>query len=233
MPRKTRRFGKLIDAYRKNGGAAAADSDLGKFGNWLTGKNKIDVKRRPSAALMKRQRVKVIPFGITPDGTAPTPPDYFLTAMTGQARAIFTAIGEDNSVFGLDIVSTVADAAGASTDESYYPALARIFVTPSGADVISTDISAVTGRSYKTVKGRSGSIPFGRGTASEVKDAKKGTAETSIGNVDELDVAKSIASVAKKDLQAFKVKTITFVPEQFRPDKTVALAPTTAPTLQF
>lgn len=232
MPRKTRRFGNLIKQYREAGGTGDANSRLGKFGNWLTGKSKIDVKRRPAAALMKRQRVKVIPFGVSPEAT-PQPSDYYLTAMTGQARAIYSGLGEDNSVFGLEIISTVADSAGASTDESFFPALARIFVVPTTPEVLQTDISAVTGVSYKRVYGRSGSIPFGRGIATEVKDAKKGTAETVIGSVDELDAAKSIANVAKKDLQAFKVKTITFVPEQFAPDRTVPLAPTTAPTLAF
>jgi hypothetical protein len=232
MPRKTRRFGNLLKQYRGSGGTADATSRVGKFGNWLTGKTKIDVKRRPNAVSMVRQRVKVVPFGISPEGS-PQPSDYFLTAMTGQARAIYNGIGENKSVFGLQVVSTVADTAGASTDESFYPALARIFVIPTGANTIVEETSAVTGDKYKRILGRSGSIPFGRSIASEVKDAKKGTAETAISNVDELDVAKSILNVVKADNQAFKVKTVTFVPEQFKPDKTVPLAPTTVPTLSF
>jgi len=232
MPRKNRRFGNLLKQYRGSGGAADNDSRVGKFGNWLTGKTKIDVKRRPIATLMARQRVKVVPFGVTPEGS-PQPSDYYLTAMTGQARAIFNGIGENNSVFGLQIVSTVADTAGASTDESFYPALAKIFVVPAGQNVTVEETSAVTGDKYKRILGRSGSIPFGRSIASEVKDVKKGTTETAISNVDELDVAKSILNVVKADNQAFKVKTVTFVPEQFKPDKTVPFAPTTSPTLSF
>ena len=54
-----------------------------------------------------------------------------------------------------------------------------------------------------------------------------------ISNVDELDVAKSIALVAKKEVSGFVVKTVTFVPEQFKPENVVPLAPSTAPTLQF
>jgi hypothetical protein len=230
MPRKTRRFGKLIKAYRANGGTAAADSQLGHFGNWLTGKTKIDVKRKPSADNMKRQRVKVIPFSVSTGATV-DPTDYYATSMTGQARAIYEGLGTDKSVFGLTVVSTVADAAGATVDAEFYPALARVFVVPTGTAVIVTKKSAVTQGDYKTQNGRSGSIPFGRGIGTGVKDSKTGAAETVVSDVDQEDVAKSILTNCKKAYGGFVVKTISFVPEQLRPGLEVSLAPATPPNL--
>lgn len=229
MPRKTKRFGKLIEKYRENGGGATGDGKMAKFGEWLTGKTKIDVKRRPSALLMKRGLCKIIPFGVTPEASV-TPADYYLTAITGQARAIYAGLGGDNTVFGLTICTTNNDSAGASDDGRFYPALARVTVAAGNA-TLQEETSKVTGVKYKRILTRSGSIPFGRNVASETKDAKKGTAESQIGNVDERDVAESILSTCKKAYTNFTVKTITFVPEQFNPDTAVQLADTTVPNL--
>lgn len=231
MPRRQKRFGKLYKAYREAGGVADPATRLGKFKEWATGKVKIDVTRRPDAAMMKRQLCKVIPFGVTPGSTA-TPADYYLTAITGQARAIYTGLGGDNTVFGLEICTSNNDSSGASDDGRFYPALARLFVHAANATVDS-ETSKVTGDRYKRKKGRAGSIPFGRNTATETKDAKTGAQEASIGNADERDVAESILVTCKKVYTAFNVATITFVPEQFNPDTAVQLAPSGVGTLNL
>ncbi len=217
--------------YKASGGnTAGVASEIVEFGNYLKGINKADVKRKPSGDLVKRYRVKLIPFNVTPTATTPAN-SFFTTALTGQALAIYNGLGTENRVFGITPIETANDATGAFLDDNLFPALARVLIVPLNA-TISNETSGITKKGYKTIKGRSGSIPFGR-TITGITDVREGTPEDTIDRVDEADVSNSIANTIKKTYGSFRVKSVSFVPEAYVPPVTQEFAPATAPAIVF
>lgn len=97
-----------------------------------------------------------------------------------------------------------------SQGDGFYPALARIKMV--GATAIpTTETSGILGSvfgKYKSIKGRSGSIPFGR-TLTSVIDTKTGAAETSLADVDEEDVTTDLLNslnLARQKLEVIEEK---------------------------
>ncbi|BAZ38690.1 hypothetical protein NIES4101_46300 [Calothrix sp. NIES-4101] len=226
-PGTRQRFSKLLEKFKASGGTGGNDTTVQEFGNFLKGINKVDVTRVPTGDSRKRFRAKVIPFGVSPGATV-TPGDYYFCSITGQAYAIYNGMSPNN-VFGLTMVTSSTLAEGAIADNRFFPALARVFVASTSA-VPTPSVSGITKRSYNSIKGRSGSIPFGRGIT-DVSDKKTGSPEPSIQEADEADVSASIAATMKKEYATFEVKSISFLPEAFVPEAAVTLAPASPPTL--
>lgn len=234
MPRKTQRFGKLIEAYRANGGTAASGSKLDHFGQWLTGKVHIKQVRRPSHALMQRQRCIVEPFGLTPTGNANAITNY-LCGFSGQAYAIWSGI-TDNGIFGLTPIKAADTTTTYVTESGFYPALAKVFTTQT-ANTASTknNASAVTGGDpYSRTLGRSGSIPFGRTIFSEITTVEGQTTPTDVLHDNYDDSLEAILKHVKGKLYGtFFVKAISFSPEVYVEPRVPVAASDTPPTLTF
>jgi hypothetical protein len=227
-PGTRNRFSRLIRQYKESGGASTNPAVI-EFGNFLKGINKPDVNRKPTGDLIKRYRAKVVPFGVTPKATLAE--SYFAVTITGQAYSIYNGLGAANNPFGLQLINSPAEGEGVKNVRSYFPAIARLFVAAASALPTPTT-SGITKQSYKSTKGRSGSIPFGRGITG-VTDAESGQAETTINEADEGDVSYSIAAAVKGAFPTFVVKSVTFVPEAFVPPSLSGFAPETPPALNL
>ncbi|PAX52010.1 hypothetical protein [Brunnivagina elsteri] len=229
-PGTRQRFSKLIEKFKASGGTGGNDQAVVQFGNYLKGLNKANVTRKPTGNAIKRYRAKVIPFGLTPSATATD--RFFACTFTGQAYAIFEGLGTAKNTFGLEIVGDAPSAAGVNVDDNFFPALARVKVVPT-TSTTSTRISGITKVSYKTVQGRTGSIPFGRG-GTGVKDAQTQSAEVAINEIDEQDVATTIISLLKglvTTSPAGVVASVTIVPESFVPVALASFTPSSPPTI--
>lgn len=212
MPRKRSRFSRLDAELKASGGTAPVGTRAGDFLNFRKGINKITQPRRPGSEVLARFGVGVLPFGLTPAATTPV---YYIASMTIQAeqiRAFFNTAASLNN-YGIETRTTATqDATGI-----FYPAQVKVFITALNA-VSTPENSKIipSADQYRRFKGRSGSIPFGR-TITGVTDAGTNAAETALGNVDEEDVKKSLASKLKgQTTTAYRVKGISFVSELWR-----------------
>lgn len=226
MPRSRGRFSRLNRELRASG-ASATSGRAGEYLNWLKGVNKINVTRRPSQAYMQRFNVGVIPFGVSPK-TGASELNHVITSMTVQADAIkATVTGATDAKLGIE-----RDLTKIREESGFYPAQAKVLLVGASAQT-ETETSGITKQPYKTIKGRSGSIPYGR-TTTGVVDAETGAAEADIGTVDELDIRNSLArEVFKKGttVGSFKIKTVTFVSEEWKLEQLIGVVkPTNAPT---
>lgn len=207
MPRKRQRFSRLNAELKASLGTAAAGTRAADYLNFLKGVSRIRQPRRPNSASMARFGVGVIPFGITPVAT----PVAYLASMTNQAeqiRLLFTGAANENN-YGIKNKDPLT-----KPDPLFFPAQVKIFATvPGAASTPETSRVLPNQGTYKSVKGRSGSVPFGR-TVTGIGDAISGTAETAIGDVDEEDVKRSLAAALKGAVgTGYKVKGISFVSE--------------------
>lgn len=74
MAGRTRQRFNQLERELKASGYTASDGRAGEYFNYKKGINKIEVKRRPTAAHLKRFNVGAIPFGISPAGVPDTNP---------------------------------------------------------------------------------------------------------------------------------------------------------------
>lgn len=209
MPRTRQRFSRLNAELKASLGTAAAGTRAADYLNFLKGTNRIRITRKLTGDARARFSVGIVPFGLTPGAT----PRAFQASMTYQAeniRAMFNTAANDNA-YGIRAFDNTTE-----TDALYYPALVKIFVTVLNA-TSTPETSGIlkTQGTYRSFKGRSGSIPFGR-TVSSTTDAETGTVESALGDVDEEDVKRSLAADLKGAREAtYKVKGISFVSESW------------------
>lgn len=196
MPRRINRFNRLNKLLRATNGTIPTTGELSGYYKFVTGQNKIDVKRPPVKGMMKMVGVGVIPFGDYPStGTA----SKIRVGMTVQAEIIRQKIG---TKFGDSDLGLERDESNMENNTgSFYPALIKVALSVAGANPDS-ETSAVTGEKYKRMKARSGSIPFGRSITSVV-DANDGTtAITDIAKVDERDMVRTLTKKLKGSIDA-------------------------------
>lgn len=219
--RKRDRFSRLKQSLKDAGGVTTAGTPIDDYLNFLKGVNNITMDRRPSSAAMARFSVGVIPFGLSPSTT----PVRYLATMTNQAELIRAqAVVSENS-FGISKTLT-----GVVPSPLFCPAYCKVFMTLL-AEVPTSQSSKilVSNPAYKRLKGRSGSIPFGR-TLTNVIDATTGVAETALSDVEEEDVKRSLAAELKGKVgSTHKVKGVSFVSEIWLTTKNVPGAIGTLP----
>lgn len=200
MPRRTPRFANLNRLLKATNGTATS-GPVFEYQKFLQGINDIDVQRRPDGKFLAILGVGVIPFG-NYGNTGTTKP--VKVGMTAQADAIRSLFGTDLADADLGIERTAANIE--NNTGSFYPALIKIAIAPA-AQVPDSKVSGVTKQTYKRMKSRSGSIPFGR-TITQTTDAKTGTAITELANVDEQDVKLSLIDKIKGKID-INTKVIT------------------------
>lgn len=209
-PKRRGRFSKLDAQLRAVGGSPGTDSRLGRFLQWRTGTRKINVTGRATSEYLRRFSVGVIPFNQSPDTAQGKRYAANITVLADNIRLKIAGVTANE--WGIETTGTF------ETDSRYSPAYARVKVNPSGVTAPSSKISDITGESYKRIRGRSGSIPFGR-TVTSVTDAETKAAKTTIENVAEEDVKASLITQLKgADASAFgKVASVSFVSEFWLP----------------
>lgn len=162
MPRpgSRNRFSKLFEKLRSVG-SGALDGENAEFYKFLTGQKKITITNSPPpGSTVSAYGVGVIPFNKT-DGTM-----KYAATFTPYSQAVWKALGSSPSATELghsDIDSNTSDSG------DFYPAVLKVFKYKSTV----TSTSAVTGRSYQQQQGNSGTIPFGRKTATDLEDDRK------------------------------------------------------------
>lgn len=221
MARRTPRFNRLNKLLKATNGTASS-GEVFEYQRFLQGINRIDVQRRPSGRYLQIIGVGVIPFGDYPSTGTGKAVKVGITAQADAIRSVFgTALGNND----LGIERTAANII--ENPGSFYPALLKITLAAAAATA-DTETSGVTRRSYKRIKGRSGSIPFGR-TITATPDSQTNTALTAIADVDEQDVKKALISkitgAVNADTRvltttpAYKLLSFSFDSEVFRANK--------------
>lgn len=181
------------------------------YAQYLKGERKHEVTRKAPGAYRELTGARVVPFGLSPSGA-----NFTRVGITRGALGILELLGITNvdGTYGLDLT------AGAAKDvANFYPALARITVRDPGAVPITTGTSAFTGRPRNYRPGRSGSVPFGRGSTTAQPDAADPTVvQAGIADIDYLDAVTAIkASIASSAYAGSK--QVSFEPEVFRADR--------------
>ncbi|WP_293341057.1 hypothetical protein [Microcoleus sp. CAWBG58] len=156
----------------------------------------------------------VVPFGFSPAATA----GFVHTSMTRGALGILSTLGIANldGIFGLNLTGTgtIEDA-----PPGFYPAVARITLIPAATVAIRTGTSAFTGRPRNYTPGRSGSVPFGRGSTTVQADAKNpASAQATIADIDYKDAEKAIKEAVRTSTYAGQ-RRVSFEPEVYRSEK--------------
>ncbi|PIG94587.1 hypothetical protein [Gloeocapsopsis sp. IPPAS B-1203] len=210
MPRRRQRFAALERQFRESGGQAAAGSRLAGYIDFKTGKTSIKVSRVLTAEQRKRFGYAILPFGLSVSAT-PSPSERYAAAITAYSNSGRRDLGLSDNECGYDNIGEET-----TQDDNFYPALIRCFI-PSGTTV-ETPTSAITRKEYRRRPGRSISFPFGR-TVTSVVDAKTGEAESTLNNVDQLDVRKGLAQKAKNGNGTNKALSVSFEPEAFKVGK--------------
>lgn len=190
MARKRQRYSKLFDKLRAQGGAAptGTDGELAGFYNYLLGATGSKIKQTnaiPGEA-RKRYKIGLIPFGLSATDTTVENRNIAYVSAYSLKAIMGTRVN-----VGKDDLGIFNSEDGGTDNPNYYPALLRATFSRSGAGTDPNKKSAVTGQTYSYTPRRTFSLPFGRSITS-TKDAKTQAVETSINNVDELDVAKSL-----------------------------------------
>lgn len=215
MPRRRQRFSDLERQFRESGGVASPDSRLGGYIKFKKGEVKIKVESKLTGAQRKRYGFAILPFGVTPSDPV-VAADRYAAPITAYSNSARTELGLTNSKCGFENVE-----AATKQDDNFYPAVIRVFVKSGG---VSTPKSAVTGKEYNRVNGKTYSVPFGRDITSTV-DKKTGTAETTVNEVDEEDKKASLATAVKAANN--NVGSISFLPEEFKIGKPDLASPVT------
>jgi hypothetical protein len=204
MPRKNRRL------TRKT--LTAAEVDI--YAAYLKGERKHSQSRKASGAYKERTAVAIVPFGLSPAATA----NFVKSSMTrGALGLIQTTLSITNldGIFGVNLT----DPGAVDAPAGFYPALARITLIPENAVAITAGVSAFTGRPRNYKGGRSGSIPFGRGSSTIQRDAKDPTSnQATIADIDYKDAVNAIELAVGGATYAGK-KRLSFEPELFRSER--------------
>ncbi len=207
MPRKQRRL------TRKT--MTAAEVDI--YAAYLKGERKHEQSREAPADYKELTSVGIVPFGLSPAATA----NFVRTSMTrGALGLVQTTLGISNidGIFGINVAGTDAT----DPPSGFYPAVARITLIPENTTRITAGVSAFTGRPRNYLPGRSGSIPFGRGSSTIQKDAKDpASAQTTIADIDYQDAALAIKQAVKGATTFTGKRRLSFEPELFRAERSV------------
>lgn len=156
MPRRKRQFSFLERALKAAGGTATAGV-LGEYAKFKAGTNKRNAGKIPASA---RERVlyAINPFGNVNASLAAVPDSgkykVSISRFSNDWRKGAGAIS--NTEIGYDTIKTANQ-----SDPSFYPALVKIFVPESATAAATSKISGITKKSYKSVPGKSYSLPFG------------------------------------------------------------------------
>jgi len=201
MTRKNRRL------TRKT--MTAAEVDI--YASYLKGERKHEQTREAPADYKELTAVGIVPFGISPGGSA----SFVRTSMTrGALGLIQTTLGITNldGIFGINLTDTNVT----EPPSGFYPAVARITLIEANAVRITAGTSAFTGRPRNYLPGRSGSAPFGRGSSTVQKDAKDpASAQTTIADIDYLDALLAIKQAVKGATGFTGKRRLSFEPELF------------------
>jgi hypothetical protein len=189
------------------------DAEITAYAEYLRGTRVHSQPRKAPPIYKERRGVAVVPFGLSPAATA----NFVRTSMTRGALGLIGVLGITNldGIFGINL--TGADAI--DPPSGFYPAIARITLIPSGATPITTGTSAFTGRPRNYTPGRSGSLPFGRGSTTVQADVKNpGSVQTTIDDIDYKDAENGIKQAVLAATYAGQ-KRVTFEPELYRAEK--------------
>lgn len=204
MARKGRRLTKKT--------MTAAEVDI--YASYLKGERLHSQPRKAPAVYKELRAVGIVPFGLSPAATA----TFVRTSMTRGALGLLGTLGIANldGIFGLNLTGT-----GGVTDApaGFYPALAKITLIPSDAVANTAGVSAFTGRPRNYKGGRSGSVPFGRGSSTAQTDARDPTSvQTTIADIDYKDAENAIKLAVGAATYAGK-KRLSFEPELYRSER--------------
>ncbi len=190
----------------------AAEIDI--YAAYLKGERKHSQLRKAPPAYKERTAVAIVPFGLSPG----TLGNFVRSSMTrGALGLVQGTLGITNldGIFGV----ALTDPGAIDPPGGFYPALAKITLVPQNAVANTAGTSAFTGRPRNYKGGRSGSVPFGRGSLTIQKDAKDPTsAQTNLGDIDYKDAVNAIESAVGAAAYAGK-KRISFEPELFRSER--------------
>lgn len=223
MPRKVQRFSRLMDKLRSTGGSfGEGDGEVQNFYRFLTGQRKITVDNAISGQARKLVSVAVMPFGSDIQAT-PGDSDRFQVTMSTYSYA-----GWDSRVKSQLSAAELGWAAPAAAnknakEEQFFPALAKLTMTRSGAVTLENKVSGVTGKTYTYTPRRTFSLPFGRTLASVTEPAKGSAAATDIEQVEYEGVKASIYNQVTDPLLNGLVR-IGFEPEVNRGSQVTAEA---------
>ena len=200
MPRHRRRL------TRKT--LTAAEVDI--YAEYLKGNRKHQVPRKAPGPYRETTAARIVPFGLSPSGA-----NFTRVSVTRGALGILTVLGTANidGIYGLDLTE------GAVKEVNFYPALAKITLKAPNVTPITAGTSAFTGRPRNYKPGRSGSVPFGRGSVTAQPDAENPT--TSQAGIADIDYMDAVAAI-KKSISASAytgAKSVAFEPEIFRSDR--------------
>jgi hypothetical protein len=167
MPRRKRQFSFLERALKAAGGTA--NGTLGEYKKFKDGVNKRNAGKIPASA-RKRVMYALNPFGNV-NATLAAVPD------SGKYKFTISVFSNDwrkgaGSLSNTDLGYDTIKAANQS-DPSFYPAVAKIFVPDSATAAAVSKISGITKRNYKSVPGKSYSIPFGSVNTKEDSNSYK------------------------------------------------------------
>jgi len=204
MPRTRRRL------TRKT--LTAAEIDI--YADYLKGNRKHEITRKAPRDYRETTGARVVPFGVSPSGA-----NFTRVTVTRGALGILGLLGTANvdGIYGLDLTDGPAkDVAG------FFPALARITLQEANVTPITAGTSAFTGRPRNYKPGRSGSVPFGRGSSTAQPDAADPTVvQTTIADIDYMDAVNAIkGSIGASGFAG--TKRVSFEPEIFRAEREAA-----------
>ena len=211
MPRRKQRFNKLFEQLRANGGTPTGTGRVAEFHKFLTGINKVTQQNKIPVEARELYTIGLIPFALS--ATANTPEEryqatisaYSLAGLSNRANLTEAELGI-NRIVG-----------GEKNSPNYFPALIRAKFNASGTTVNENKTSGITKQNYRYEYGRTFSFPFGRTT--QATDAEDGSAETSVANVDELDVFRFAQNQLNASTNAANVpKSISYEAEVFKTD---------------
>lgn len=204
MARRGKRFTKKT--------LTAAEVDI--YASYLKGERIHSQSRKAPAVYKERRAVGIVPFGLSPAASA----NFVRTSMTRGALGLLGTLAITNldGIFGLNLTNTptVTDAPA-----GFYPAIARITLIPQAAVANTAGVSAFTGRPRNYKGGRSGSVPFGRGSSTVQTDAKDpASTQTTIADIDYKDAENAIKLAVGAATYAGK-KRLSFEPELYRSER--------------
>jgi hypothetical protein len=203
MARKGRRLTKKT--------MTAAEVDI--YASYLKGERLHSQPRKAPAEYKELRAVGIVPFGLSPAATA----NFVRSSITRGALGLLATLGIANldGIFGLNLTGTgVTDAPA-----GFYPAMAKITLIPTDAVANTAGTSAFTGRPRNYKGGRSGSVPFGRGSSTVQTDARDpSSAQTSIADIDYKDAENAIKLAVGAATYAGK-KRLSFEPELYRSER--------------
>lgn len=167
MARRRGRYSALIKEYRDAGGVAAGDGRLAGFDQWLKGLRSVEVDNQIPAGGRKLFPVPLYSFGLDYQAANPS---YAVVMATASAYSL-SGMARIGGTFGVTLGHNVPeeDADMARFEQGFYPALAKVKMTATGATEVNRR-SGITNQLYKYTYGRTFGLPFGRRVAQPEED---------------------------------------------------------------